>query len=284
MINLKYKFLRLLEVTNMLKYLNLFLNKEIGGANFKIPILGSRIGFENIGMSEFWMLEIIRKLLTSQKDIIVVDIGANVGQTLLKFKAINKSIKYYGFEPNSICVSYLYKLIELNQFTDVKIYPVGIGSTNLIETLYSDKQFGSGATLIKNFRQNKDIKFQYNVVVFEGNDVLKKVVGTINLIKIDVEGFELEVIQGLLEVIQKHNPFIICEILPNYGDIEGNRYKRQIKLEAILINLGYHSFRINEKLCSIFPINSIGLFSKMSDSNYVFIPDCKLKVLNEFNL
>ena len=40
-----------------------------------------------------------------------IDVGVNVGQTLLKLKSISSEINYLGFEPNPNCVNYLKNLI-----------------------------------------------------------------------------------------------------------------------------------------------------------------------------
>ena len=73
---------------------------------------------------------------------------------------MDQHIPYIGFEPNPVCVSYLYKLIQLNQMENVRIMPVGLGRQSEILTLYADTEFASGAAVIKGFRKNQKIKYK----------------------------------------------------------------------------------------------------------------------------
>ena len=52
------------------------------------------------------------------------------------------------------------------------------------------------------------------------------------VVKIDVEGFEPEVLGGGQDFLSKHKPDIICEVLPDAGTAK--------KLEKLLKPLGYH--------------------------------------------
>lgn len=278
---MRHKLLRVLQLIKILPFLNLQIKKKINGKVFKIPVLGSSIGFENLNMHETWMIMIIQKILNNQilisnrEDAVFIDIGANIGQTLLKLKSINNkidSLDYYGFEPNSTCVDYLHKLIYLNKFDRVNIIPIGIGEVTKIENLFADNMFASGASVIRDFRKNQNIKYVFNIPIFNGTDALGSIKRKIGIIKIDVEGFEDSVINGLSKRIIDDRPIIICEVLPNYGNLESPRYMRQLKLEESLINFNYNIFRINESNYKLIHLVKIGQTFSMDETNYLFIP------------
>ena len=66
----------------------------------------------------------------------------------------------------------------------------------------------------------------------------------IALIKIDVEGMELSVLNGALETIKQHRPYVLLEVL------DGNR----CSVDAYFDNFGYYCERVDSY-------------------NYLYIPD-----------
>ncbi len=97
----------------------------------------------------------------------------------------------------------------------------------------------------------------------------------INFIKIDVEGAELEVIQGFKATLQQFHPVIIMEILPVYSLENENgkmRKQRQDMLLSLMNELDYKMFLIHEKTAQLEMINDIPVHGDMSRTNYLFIP------------
>ena len=126
----------LIKVLNKFKILSLFnvigiihLNDE----RFKIPVI-QKVGFSNLFMSEPWMIDILKIVLPIDGKNFI-DVGANIGQTLLKLRSVSSKINYIGFEPNPICVNYISKLIEENNFSNTQIIPSGISDKNEIGVL-----------------------------------------------------------------------------------------------------------------------------------------------------
>jgi FkbM family methyltransferase len=258
--------------------INFVITVKINNTIFKIPFIGSKMGTENIMLAETWFTDIfmaLRNVIT--KDECFIDVGMNIGQTLLKVRSVDKSIPYIGFEPNVVCVNYLYKLIRLNRLEGVRIFPVGLDVNSRILTLHADNEFASGASMIKGFRKNQKIKFEYNVPVFNGDVILQN--EAVGIIKIDVEGFELNVINGIVEIMRIKRPFVICEVLPNYGNLDSDRFKRQTELENLLHALNYLFCKIDESNSKIRRLTTIGVFDSMSDTNYVFVPSEKMENL-----
>ncbi len=277
----KYYIVRILEKLRIIKLLNFVIKIRINGKRFKIPFIGSKMGTENILLQEAWFTKLVKHIST-QSDLSqmeFIDIGTNIGQTLLKVKSLDADIKYVGIEPNVVCVNYMFKLIKLNNFTNVRIFPVGLAEKNDMLTLYADNEFASGASMIHSFRSKQKIKHEYNTPVFSGDFILSKC--NPYLIKIDVEGFELDVIKGLNETMLNERPLFICEILPNYSNRESERYRRQLELQNILHKLDYSIYRVNEKNGKLNYLEEIGLFESMDETNYVFVPNDKSALLTD---
>lgn len=142
------------------------------------------------------------QFLTSQDDI-YFDVGANYGNRIEPI--IDKNIKIIAVEPQIKCIKYLRR-----KFGDkITIVPKGLGNAEGIKTMYI-----SNADVLSSFSKEwiestqKSGRFsQYNwneeqQIEITTLDLLIKKYGKPKFIKIDVEGFEFEVLQGLSQPIE----------------------------------------------------------------------------------
>ena len=81
-----------------------------------------------------------------------------------------------------------------------------------------------------------------------------------NLIKIDVEGGELEVVKSGLKLIKKYKPFIVIEY-------NHNNFKNILK---ILTKLGYKAFLLKNKLIKINKSTLIEISKARNSTNIIF--------------
>ena len=110
--NIKHYPLWALQKTNLLKFFNIQVKSEYADKKYIIPIVNN-VGIRNLYFNtESWMKDLIIKL-QKLKDGIFIDVGANIGQTLMKLRSIS-SVPYVGIERNPECVVYLEKLIKVN--------------------------------------------------------------------------------------------------------------------------------------------------------------------------
>lgn len=267
---IKYVFLKLLEKLKILDKINFYTCIKLNGKKIEIPIIKG-IGLYNIKVTEKWLIKLFAEISTL-KEGSFIDVGANLGQTLIKIKSVDLGIRYIGLEPNPNCVSYLIELIKKNKFKDCEILPVGLSNKNCLVRLncyHGDTD--SAASVIENFRKAK-INRSFWVSTFN----FKSVYGSLNIekisiVKIDVEGSELEVIRGMKSIIAQHRPFIFCEILPVYDKKNIFRLDRQKELIHIMKKLNYCIFRIL-KDDELVPLEQIGIHSNLDLCNYLFIP------------
>lgn len=127
------------------------------------------------------------------KDDVVIDIGANVGDSALWWW-IKFGSKVISFEPLKKTFYILSENVKLNS-ADIEVHNVALGNDSPI---YGD----SKGTM---FSINGDRSLETVRLV---NLTLERV----DLIKIDVEGFEVDVLNGALDTIRKFKPKIIMEI------------------------------------------------------------------------
>ena len=201
---------------------------RINGVRIRIPTIHGVACRE----SEPWMVDLLEATLRRRSGAFL-DVGVNVGQTLIKVKALDPGRVYIGLEPNPACVFYAQHLIKANAFEHCTLLPVGLFTHDgiLALDLFADDLTNSSASLIGDFRQKKTVQSRVFVPVFRF-DHLAKIIGDkpIGIVKIDVEGAELEVVKSLLELIERDWPTLLIEILPVYSEDNAFRKDRQIEL------------------------------------------------------
>jgi FkbM family methyltransferase len=273
----------LLDKLHLLKYFSFYPTKKIGNHNFHIPVING-IGYGHLfSPQEEWMHTIIQKLYR-QRSGCIVDVGVNIGQTLLKIASLDKNINYYGFEPNPACYFYCKSLLNSNQINTFKIFPVGLFNKSEIVKLFGSNDIASGAS-VENVIGRKNFKEIHLVPVMRGDPIFSnEKIEEINFIKVDVEGAELEVMQGCKLTVERFQPIIIMEILPVYSleKAQGKtRKERQDNLLQLMRELNYKMFLIHEKTVQLEMIDDIPVHGDMSRTNYMFIPSDQTKGFND---
>jgi FkbM family methyltransferase len=264
----------LARVLNRLHWLSIFNATaaiRVNQKKFMIPLLGGQ-GYDNLHLSEPWMTETLlalRPLFNGD----FVDVGVNLGQTLLKAHAVFDGVNYVGFEPNPSCIHYVQELVRRNGFLKTQLLPVAVGAKTEILRLnffYADKS-DSSATIIENFRPLSPTDHFIFVPVFDPQLVSHFLpANPFPILKIDVEGAELEVLLGLNDWIKTNHPLILLEILPVYTAENQSRLERQHKIEELLHTWNYKTARIKKKNpVGLEWIDTIGVHSTIEDCDYL---------------
>ena len=273
------KFLiRGLRKTGLLKRINFGFKKTINKQKYYIPILSGN-GQQNAMRHEEWMGEVLQ-LVISLKSGAFIDVGANVGQTLLKVKSVDPNILYYGFEPHPTCIYYLNELIEHNRIGYANLFPVAVSDEPGIARLnfYYDSDTDSAASIIPDFKLSGDVLKTVFIPCFP-MDYFQEFIDSskVGTVKIDVEGAELEVLKGVKSFLIKSRPYIIVEVLPVYNEKNNVRLQRQTEIETILRENEYCIVRIlktsDNHLASFECINTIGIHSVQEWCDYIFCPN-----------
>jgi FkbM family methyltransferase len=247
---------------------------EVAGRTFCVPTVDGW----HWHLSEPWMVDLQKGLMTARNGTFV-DVGMNLGQTLLAVKAIDPARHYIGFEPNPHCFAYCEQLTQLNQLPNVSLVPIGLSSNTGIARLhlYSNSRTDSCASLVDNFRPDQPVVSVKFVPVFSFSDLSKTfVMGEIGILKIDVEGGEWDVLQPMEATLKSSHPWIVIEILPCYDSKNTERIARQELIAAMLRRLDYRIFRIRKgstgRLQGLEPLDDIGIHSSIALSDYVLCP------------
>lgn len=270
-------FIRILKKLGLLSTVNIYVKKRFKGKKFIIPFLNG-MGYDNLCISEPWMDNLLNALDIDDTKLFV-DVGANIGQTLLTVKSFRSDIQYIGIEPNPSCVFYLYNLIQKNEFKNTTILPIAIGSENDIVTMemYSSEKTDQSASIIENFRPGNRV---FNSLVIPSYDLkgleIRTLMQNITILKIDVEGSELKVLTSFLNIVKKESPYIIMEILPVYSKELSERLERQKRIQEILETNNYNIYRIYSEKFVLKKIDEFTIDSKIDLCNYLFVPDLRM--------
>jgi len=135
------------------------------------------------------------------KKPVVLDIGANIGtysEAILKFAP---QATIFAFEPSSVARKGLENRFIGNN--SVRIIPFAVGSVISTETLWSDTAGSGLASLTKRNLEHFSIDFnQSESVEVTTLDSWANTMNVVpNLIKMDVEGHELDVLKGGLKTL-----------------------------------------------------------------------------------
>ncbi len=132
-----------------------------------------------------------------------LDIGANIGNHSHYFSRIFS--KVIAFEPSSI----IFKLLEINteDLSNVRIEKIALGSRNSESILYSNTSNYGSSSIIKD---HDSFQMQEKINIKRLDDFNLET-QSVSLMKIDVEGFEFEVLSGAIDTIKNHQPLILLE-------------------------------------------------------------------------
>ncbi len=249
------------------------------GISYKVFIKGGVGTMNFVPDFEPWMDTVLPKLL-GKKDDVFFDVGANIGQTMIKVLSRFPDTQYFAVEPNDHCVKYIKELAELNNFKSVTTLEYAlsdfIGETNLL-LRYRDDLL---ATTTTSFRKFTKYAIEKTVKVTRGDVLISTAkLDKISIIKMDVEGGEPKVLEGLLESIRAFQPYIISEILPLNTENDGVTEFRKSSARQMLSRLKEEDYTVFNLITS----HKVGEIDDLSISlescNYIFVPQMKL---NEF--
>jgi FkbM family methyltransferase len=157
------------------------------------------------------------KLLIDEPSGTVLDIGANLGTFCVPLAQKMPKLKFHAFEPQRIVNYQLCANVIINSLDNVQTYELALSNKdeqlNLVMPDYA-KETNIGAFSIDREVRKNDYECATtsvtNKIYLVPLDLLT--FSDVKLIKIDVEGHELEVLQGGLETIKANNyPPIIFE-------------------------------------------------------------------------
>ena len=168
------------------------------------------------------------------------DIGANIGfYTCLLASRVRDTGAIVAFEPAVRTCGYLCENVSLNQFTNVIVVNKGLSDrTEQRHLYYTEAGLAEGTASLKYANR----RAASERVTLDTIDNLIRELPVPDFIKIDVEGYQLEVLRGGEHCLKTHAPLLMAE-LKDVG--ETNRAMFQ-EIENYVANLGYQLYEIRK--------------------------------------
>lgn len=232
------------------------------------PVLDK--GLENYiyynGTYEAGTLELIAEFLKPGQSFL--DIGANIGlMTLYASKIVGKNGQVYSVEANPETAKILNTNIQRNQFANIKLIPHAVGAEKGKGKIYANIHLNRGSASLVN-HENTDS--YYEIDIFPLYDLISPDTH-IHLVKMDIEGYELEALRGMKNLLSKENsPVLIIEC----GEaITGTEYSKESVYNFINSTGNYRFFKLKNGKGKISLLTEIYSVSDLpSHDNMICIP------------
>lgn len=156
----------------------------------------------------------------NQEKIVVFDVGANIGEyTQATLERFGK-VEIYAFEPNPRTCKHLQS--KFHRYNNVHVYDYALGSEDTTGFISESRIFDPSSTVTKNSHEGCPVK-----ILKLDSFAIEKNISSIDLLKIDAEGMDLEVLLGAQKLLTEIK-VIQFEISP--GTIQKAAFKDFFKL------------------------------------------------------
>jgi FkbM family methyltransferase len=156
--------------------------------------------------------EFMDQYFTPKEGEVVLDIGANIGKyTFSSAKAVGKNGQVIAVEPsNSNCLS-IKRGIQLNKFSNVLLYNGAAYSQNCEKNLFIGANNSTNSLIANHDRGTVKVTCRTIDNILE-NLRWPTTKRAVDWVKIDVEGAEFDVLQGMSKTLKESNPKMIIEV------------------------------------------------------------------------
>jgi FkbM family methyltransferase len=173
----------------------------------------------NQGTYEEGTLDVLRRCL-NEGDVFF-DVGANIGlMTLLAAQRVGESGAVHAFEPNPEVAGVLRRNVAINAFKNVHVHEHALGSHESTEVLYGNREISVGSASLIKPEHTDDPGVQVNVSTLD-TFISTHGIPPIKMMKIDVEGWEYEVLRGGERLLKSPDAPILCFEYSNTHPVHG---------------------------------------------------------------
>lgn len=188
------------------------------------------------GYYEINILKLLRSYI--KEDSICLDIGSNIGQHALFMACVAKKGHVYAFEPIKSLAEQIEKSIHQNGMKNITVENIAISDRNDTVPIYINNLNAGMSTLFHRDNFTTQERIQTRIFSSFWNNRSQ-----IDVIKMDVEGYEYYALSGMEEELRKYSPVVLFEFSPVL-------YKKMgLSSQAILdfmFDIGYKLYDIDK--------------------------------------
>jgi len=221
----------------LLSYFKKFIQKIISLSGYKL--------IKNSNFVKLYRtLDQSLKILVKNKEPIIFNVGAHNGESIKRYRNIFKNAKFHSFEPQK---KNFFKLKKYEN-NKIKINNFALGAQNKI-LKFNINDDDSTSSFLKPFHSEKLINKKLKLNKIENikietldRYVEKHRINTIDILKIDVQGFERDVLLGAKKTLKNIVKIVELEIIfIDYYQKKSSFYE----LENILYPMGFELFTVS---------------------------------------
>ncbi|GAP96379.1 FkbM family methyltransferase [Leptolyngbya sp. NIES-2104] len=154
------------------------------------------------------MVQLFKAVATGSE--VILDIGANIGCTALLFGELSKEV--YAFEPSPTTFQLLEKNILNSGLENIALQNTGLGEESGEFTLTFSPANRSGG-FVSNQTQIEAGHVTEKITIRQLDEVIQSLnLSQVDFIKIDVEGFEGQVLRGATQTLATYQPIVVLEL------------------------------------------------------------------------
>ena len=191
----------------------------------------------------------------------MLDIGAHIGLYSMPLsRRISPEGKVYSFEPSSINRSYLKQHLKLNNITNVEVQSCLVGKENIDAIVFYEDQNQvnpMGGLVLTNNIKSDAVVASKKMVALDQFCEDKRI--NPELIKVDVEGAEIDLLWGGVKIIKSSRPIIVLSLHPKHISQMGQTLA---SLTNYLQEVNYNCLTYDGKDNSTFSVNECILLPK----------------------
>jgi FkbM family methyltransferase len=194
---------------------------------------------------------------------LVVDVGANIGYYSVLAARSGKEV--IAIEPLRENLDFLYANLLHNGLLNVEVFPLALSDGSGISELFGAATM---ASLVRGW--GKQVEYQREFISTTTFDRLlsHRLNAVPTFIKIDVEGFEYEVLMGAKTILaQEPKPIWMVEIFRQHESIPGGLNKRFGHIFRLFWDHGYKSMAIGEQVTEV---QDVETWENRPEYNFLF--------------
>jgi FkbM family methyltransferase len=226
------------------------------GLQLKVPSLIDSIGYE-LFINGIYEAKLVNYLIRAiPQNGVLIDVGANIGaiSTMVAFR--RKDIKVHAFEASPFIFNFLKVNKELNKLENLYIYNFAVHNTDgePMNFYAPADQFGKGSFSQTYTNKAESVTTQSLDTFLLQNDI------TPDIIKVDVQGYEINVFQGMQSFITSaaKKPDIIFEF-EDWAESIAIGKENITAAQKCLLALGYSIYEFDKaKMSEIHHPVSVG--------------------------
>ena len=172
-----------------------------------------------------------------------IDVGANIGlHSVRASRLVGPLGSVHAVEPDPSALPRLQLHLQMNRIRNVILHPCAVGSGRGHAILRVDSDHSGTATLRKD---PSVVGNEVEVDIRRLDELINVPSGeSRSLVKIDVEGFELEAMMGASKILESPNTVFLVEITPRWIEVSGGDAD---DLFNVFRKAGYRAFRLSRR-------------------------------------